>query len=108
MIKISFSEMNNSSNPVIPASDVSLDNVPTAYNNVLLQPPIPPSPWISGGTLTASSVLLPQQLHQTDKHIDLTPQPKAAFTPSVVLASEKSETIPVISEASRPSSYIVR
>lgn len=88
-----------------------MDNFST-YSNTLSQPQIPPNPWASGGTLTASSVLLPQQLLQQPQELavntDTNSQTKAAVTPSPKISPGKNETVPVISEASRPSSYIVR
>lgn len=76
----------------------------------------PPSPWLSGGTISASSVLLPHQLLQTAKHdmagassnqtIDSSKSAAAAHA-STSSAGDRQSPLTLITETSRPSSYIV-
>lgn len=71
----------------------------------------PPSPWLSGGTISASSVLLPHQLLQTTKQHDLTTTPTSAThttDPQKTTNTDRQSPLTLITETSRPSSYIVR
>uniref|UniRef100_A0A1I8M4D0 PHD-type domain-containing protein n=1 Tax=Musca domestica TaxID=7370 RepID=A0A1I8M4D0_MUSDO len=85
----------------------------TSSNVSMIVPP--PSPWLSGGTISASSVLLPHQLLQTAKHdmagassnqtIDSSKSTAAAHA-STSSAGDRQSPLTLITETSRPSSYI--
>ncbi|XP_065363175.1 uncharacterized protein Taf3 isoform X2 [Calliphora vicina] len=70
----------------------------------------PPSPWLSGGTISASSVLLPHQLLQTTKQHDMTTAPASAAhntdTAAKTASTDRQSPLTLITETSRPSSYI--
>ncbi|XP_023159186.1 transcription initiation factor TFIID subunit 3 isoform X3 [Ceratitis capitata] len=75
----------------------------------------PPSPWSSGGTISASSVLLPQQLLQSSKIQEQLSHNSSADGGLILNATTASRQfssadhqspVPLISETSRPSSYI--
>uniref|UniRef100_A0A1B0G831 PHD-type domain-containing protein n=1 Tax=Glossina morsitans morsitans TaxID=37546 RepID=A0A1B0G831_GLOMM len=81
----------------------------TTANVGLLVPP--PSPWLSGGTISASSVLLPHQLLQTSKSNELTSQSTSVGHSSDTSnrhssSSDRQSPLTLITETSRPSSYI--
>ncbi|XP_037822011.1 uncharacterized protein LOC119610739 isoform X2 [Lucilia sericata] len=82
----------------------------SASNPNLIVPP--PSPWLSGGTISASSVLLPHQLLQTTKQHDMTTAPSSTAHHSTDTASkttnaDRQSPLTLITETSRPSSYIM-
>lgn len=76
----------------------------------------PPSPWSSGGTISASSVLLPQQLLQplkAQEHLGLSGKLDGGLLANSLITTSRSmdatarhSPVPLISETSRPSSYI--
>ncbi|XP_017469701.1 PREDICTED: transcription initiation factor TFIID subunit 3 [Rhagoletis zephyria] len=76
----------------------------------------PPSPWSSGGTICASSVLLPQQLLQSSRsqeHLAFSSKADGGLLVNTITStvrslssSERQSPVPLISETSRPSSYI--
>ncbi|XP_046803581.1 uncharacterized protein LOC111674930 isoform X2 [Lucilia cuprina] len=81
----------------------------SASNPNMIVPP--PSPWLSGGTISASSVLLPHQLLQTTKQHDMTSAPTSAAhhstdTASKSASADRQSPLTLITETSRPSSYI--
>lgn len=70
----------------------------------------PPSPWLSGGTISASSVLLPHQLLQTTKQHDITATPSTSQQSTdntKAHNADRQSPLTLITETSRPSSYIV-
>uniref|UniRef100_W8AM45 Uncharacterized protein n=1 Tax=Ceratitis capitata TaxID=7213 RepID=W8AM45_CERCA len=75
----------------------------------------PPSPWSSGGTISASSVLLPQQLLQSSKiqeqlsHNNIADGgliSNATTASRQFSSADHQSLVPLISETGRPSSYI--
>ncbi|XP_018803027.1 PREDICTED: uncharacterized protein LOC108977670 isoform X3 [Bactrocera latifrons] len=74
------------------------------------------NPWSSGGTLSASSVLLPQQLLQplkSQESLSLSSKVDGGLLPNSNINTSRSldfaarhSPVPLISETSRPSSYI--
>ncbi|XP_067636549.1 uncharacterized protein Taf3 [Eurosta solidaginis] len=107
-----LSSQNLSSNHSASNSkNTSIENIsaiiPPSTSNVQSIVP-PPSPWQSGGTISASSVLLPQQLLQSttsQEQMELGAKGIAVATCSSSVTARQSP-VPIISEASRPSSYI--
>nr|XP_036223099.1 uncharacterized protein LOC106619252 isoform X4 [Bactrocera oleae] len=76
----------------------------------------PPNPWSSGSTLSASSVLLPQQLLQplkSQEPLALSSKVDGGLLSNSIINTSRSldvaarhSPVPLISETSRPSSYI--
>ncbi|XP_073832908.1 TBP-associated factor 3 [Musca autumnalis] len=93
----------------------ALDSSGSSSNVNMLVPP--PSPWLSGGTISASSVLLPHQLLQTAKHDmgassttsssnNQTSDSHSKSHASSSSGGDRQSPLTLITETSRPSSYI--
>ncbi|XP_075158993.1 TBP-associated factor 3 [Haematobia irritans] len=101
-------------NSLSTASTGQLDNFgdaskPSSTGNINMIVP-PPNPWLSGGTISASSVLLPHQLLQTTKH-DLATSSgvsnQSSDNSKMPPSGERQQSpLTLITETSRPSSYI--
>ncbi|XP_013107927.2 transcription initiation factor TFIID subunit 3 isoform X1 [Stomoxys calcitrans] len=94
-----------SAGPLDTFGDVSK---PSSTSNINMIVP-PPNPWLSGGTISASSVLLPHQLLQTTKHDMVTASGSSNQSTDVTKAhtsADRQSPLTLITETSRPSSYI--
>ncbi|KAM7348762.1 TBP-associated factor 3 [Cochliomyia hominivorax] len=103
----SISATNSSS---LDITDTAAKTSSSASNNNANMIVPPPSPWLSGGTISASSVLLPHQLLQTTKQHDISTTPASSShsneNTSKASSSDRQSPLTLITETSRPSSYI--
>lgn len=114
----SITAIGSNGNSTFDSINESNFNAVSALKNLCVHSSVPPpSPWSSGGTLSASSVLLPQQLLQPLKSQEPSTLSSKVdgglLANSIINASRSLEAatchspVPLISEANRPSSYIV-
>ncbi|XP_053968137.1 transcription initiation factor TFIID subunit 3-like isoform X2 [Anastrepha ludens] len=106
----------NPNNTLDPLTEINVSTVISPINPTIRSIVPPPSPWSSGGTISASSVLLPQQLLQSataQEHLGFSSKADGGLLANTIAgttrslsSTESQNPVPLISETSRPSSYI--